>query len=51
MAKQFDFGHQFLYVDNDADRLLYAARFMVVVLGVVLGVLLSQLHRRRQHGR
>jgi len=40
MAKQFDFGHQFMYVDNDADRLLYAARFMVVVLGVVLGVLL-----------
>ena len=40
MAKQFDFGHQFMYVDNDADRLLYAARFMVVVLGVALGVLL-----------
>jgi hypothetical protein len=40
MAKQFDFSHQFMYVDNDADRLLYAARFMVVVLGVVLGVLL-----------
>ena len=22
MAKQLDFGHQFMYVDNDADRLL-----------------------------
>jgi hypothetical protein len=40
MEKLFDFSHQFMYVDNDADRLLYAARFMVVVLGVVLGVLL-----------
>src|SRR6185436_6910661 len=40
MEKLFDFSHQFMYVDNDADRLLYAARFMVVILGVVLGVLL-----------
>jgi hypothetical protein len=29
-----------LYVANDADRLLYAARFMIVLLGVLLGVLL-----------
>lgn len=34
------FAHQFLYVDNDADRLLYAGRFMTVLLGVVLGVFL-----------
>lgn len=40
MEKLFDFSHQFMYVDNDADRLLYAGRFMVVILGVVLGVLL-----------
>src|SRR5437667_638233 len=37
--KQFYFCHQFMYLDNDADRLLYAARFMIVVLGVGLGVL------------
>jgi hypothetical protein len=37
---QFYFAHKFLYVDNDADRLLYRARFMIVVLGVLLGVLL-----------
>jgi hypothetical protein len=40
MEKLFVFSHQFMYVDNDADRLLYAARFMVVILGVLLGVLL-----------
>jgi tetratricopeptide (TPR) repeat protein len=34
------FAHQFLYVDNDADRLLYSARFMTVLLGVVLGIFL-----------
>lgn len=38
--KAYAFAHQFMYVDNDADRLLYAARFMVVLLGVALGVLL-----------
>lgn len=38
--KLFDFSHRFMYVDNDADRLLYTARFMIVVLGVALGVLL-----------
>ncbi|HUK83652.1 MAG TPA: glycosyltransferase family 39 protein [Verrucomicrobiae bacterium] len=39
-SNQFDFCHQFMYFDNDADRLLYAARFMVVALGVFLGVML-----------
>ena len=38
--KLFDFSHRFMYVDNDADRLLYAARFMIVILGIALGVLL-----------
>lgn len=33
----FDFSTKFLYVDNDADRLLNAARFMIVIWGVVLG--------------
>jgi hypothetical protein len=36
----FPFTHRFMYVDNDADKLLYRARFMIVLLGVVLGVLL-----------
>lgn len=31
---------QFLYRDNGGDRLLYRARFMIVLLGVGLGVLL-----------
>jgi tetratricopeptide (TPR) repeat protein len=35
----FDFATKFLYVDNDADRLLYAARFMIVICGILLGVL------------
>ncbi len=39
-AKYWGLAHQFIYVDNDADRLIYAARFMMVLLGVALGVLL-----------
>jgi len=35
----WDFSHHFLYEINDADHLLYRARFMIVVLGMVLGVL------------
>src|SRR5262249_52844934 len=35
----FTYTHQFMYVDNDADALLYRARFMVVLLGLVLGAL------------
>ena len=37
---QFYFAHKFMYQVNDADRMLYRARFMVVVLGVLLGGLL-----------
>ncbi len=33
----YAFAHQFMYRDNDADRLLYSARFMVVLLGILLG--------------
>jgi hypothetical protein len=33
------FCHQFLFQDNDADRLLFRARFMMVLLGVLLGIL------------
>jgi hypothetical protein len=36
---QFFFCHDFLYRQNDADRLLYRARFMIVLLGVALGAL------------
>ncbi len=36
---EWRFCHQFLYQDNDADRLLYRARFMISLLGVVLGIL------------
>lgn len=36
----YDFARRFLYVENDADRLLYAARFMVVIWGVLAGILL-----------
>jgi hypothetical protein len=39
-GEQFLFCHDMLYIANDADRLLYAARFMIVLLGVFLGVLL-----------
>jgi dolichyl-phosphate-mannose-protein mannosyltransferase len=37
---QFFFCHDIFYVANDADHLLYWARFMIVLLGVLLGVLL-----------
>lgn len=33
----FDLAHQFLYRDNDADALLYRARLMIVLLGMLLG--------------
>lgn len=36
----FEIGHRFLYKDNAGDVLLYRARFMNVLLGVVLGFLL-----------
>ena len=36
---QWSFSHQFLYEDNDADHLLYRARFMIALLGVLLGIL------------
>jgi len=39
-ANGWDYSHHFLYELNDADRLLYRARFMTVLLGILLGVLL-----------
>ena len=35
----FDAGHTFLYKRNDADAILFAARAMVMVLGLLLGLL------------
>ena len=40
MFQQFVYVNQFLYTQNDADRLLNASRFMMVLLGVITGVLL-----------
>jgi hypothetical protein len=39
-SQAYEFARRFVYVDNDADRLLSAGRFMVVLLGVALGILL-----------
>lgn len=36
----FLYAHQFMYEDNDADLMLYRARMMVVLLGLVLGGLI-----------
>jgi hypothetical protein len=35
----YEFARQFVFVHNDADRLLFASRTMIVVWGVVLGIL------------
>ena len=35
----FEAGHTFLYQRNDADRMLFAARVMVMLLGLLLGLL------------
>jgi hypothetical protein len=35
----FPAAHRFMYVDNDADALLYRARLMTVLLGAALGAL------------
>jgi len=39
-GQDWPFSHHFLYELNDADRLLYRARFMTVVLGIALGLLI-----------
>ena len=36
----FTYAHQFMYVDNDADRMLYLGRMMTVLLRLLLGGLL-----------
>ncbi len=39
LGAAYAFAHRFMYVENDADRMLGAARIMIVLLGVALGVL------------
>jgi cytochrome c-type biogenesis protein CcmH/NrfG len=39
-SQAYEFARRFVYVDNDADRILSAGRFMVVLWGVALGILL-----------
>jgi hypothetical protein len=39
-VKPWQLSHKFLYMENDADHLLNRARFMIVLLGVLLGVVL-----------
>jgi hypothetical protein len=39
IADRWGVGHEFLFKDNDADRLLDSARFMIALLGVLLGTL------------
>ncbi|HUK30838.1 MAG TPA: glycosyltransferase family 39 protein, partial [Candidatus Acidoferrum sp.] len=37
---EWDYSHSFLYELNDADHMLYPARFMIALLGVLLGILI-----------
>jgi len=39
-SQAYEFARRFVYVDNDADQILSAGRFMVVLWGVALGILL-----------
>jgi tetratricopeptide (TPR) repeat protein len=39
-SESYEFARQFVYVRNDANRLLFSARTMVVLWGVALGILL-----------
>ena len=47
MLHQFEYCHQFLFRLNDADHLLYRARFMNALWGVLLGILLFSFIRER----
>lgn len=40
MPQGYGFAHRFLYLEHDADRLLYAARAMTLVWGLLLGILI-----------
>ena len=41
----YAFAHRFMYVDNDADRMLRPARVMMILLGAALGLLLFRWAR------
>ena len=40
LGQAYEYARRFLYVDNDADRMLQAGRFMVVLWAIALGILL-----------
>jgi cytochrome c-type biogenesis protein CcmH/NrfG len=40
LGDAYRFAHRFMYIDNDADRMLARGRTMVVLLGVALGAVL-----------
>jgi 4-amino-4-deoxy-L-arabinose transferase-like glycosyltransferase len=46
LQEAYLFAHRFMYVENDADRLLYPARLMIVLLGAGLGIVLFFWARR-----
>ncbi len=41
----YAFAHRFMYVDNDADRMLRASRVMMMLLGAALGLILFRWAR------
>ena len=47
LGQQWEFGHEFLYRWNDADRLLFWGRLPVVALGCALGAAVLLWTRRR----
>lgn len=46
LQRNTEASRQFMFSDNDGDRLLYAARAMMVVLGIALGLLLYRWSRQ-----
>ena len=40
LSEAYGFAHRFMYVENDADRMLAGARMMIVLLGAALAVVL-----------
>jgi tetratricopeptide (TPR) repeat protein len=39
LSEAYGFAHRFMYVENDADRMLAGARMMIVLLGAALAVI------------
>ena len=40
LGEAYGFAHRFMYVENDADRMLARGRMMIVLLGAALAVVL-----------